>query len=155
VGRKRKRKNSLIPQQSPNPGVMREVNAVARVEQHYFAGPLPPPTVLAQYNEIVINGADRIIAMAERQSAHRESLEAEVVTGNVAAQKRGSIYAFIISMTVILCGTFVIHEGHSAYGLAAILADLAGVAGVFVYSRNVQRKERDEKSDALAERRKR
>lgn len=32
-----------------------------------FSGPLPPPAMLAQYNDVVPNGAERIMAMAERQ----------------------------------------------------------------------------------------
>jgi uncharacterized membrane protein len=42
------------------------------------------------------------MAMAERQSAHRESLEAKVVAGNVASQARGALYAFIICLVTIL-----------------------------------------------------
>jgi uncharacterized membrane protein len=44
------------------------------------------------------------MAMAERQSAHRERLEARVVDGNVANQTRGSYFAFIIMLAAILCG---------------------------------------------------
>jgi uncharacterized membrane protein len=134
---------------------VREVNAVARVEQHYFAGPLPPPAVLAQYNEIVPNGAERIIAMAERQSAHRETLESQVVLGNASQQKMGSTYAFILSLIAISGGIYLIHDGRSVSGLVAILGDLATLAGVFVYSRESQKQERVEKSNALSERRNR
>lgn len=55
------------------------------VEQSSYAGPLPPPGMLVQYNEAVPDAADRIIAMAERQSAHREQLETAVVNANVAS----------------------------------------------------------------------
>jgi uncharacterized membrane protein len=41
--------------------------------------------MLVQYNEAVPDAADRIIAMAERQSAHREQLETAVVNANVAS----------------------------------------------------------------------
>lgn len=45
-----------------------------------YVGPLPPPGMLIQYNEAVPGAAERILAMAERQSAHRESMETVVVT---------------------------------------------------------------------------
>jgi uncharacterized membrane protein len=69
-----------------------------------FSGPLPPPALLAKYNEVIPNGAERIMAMAERQSAHREFLEKQVVAGNVASQARGSHYAFIICPLPFLAG---------------------------------------------------
>jgi len=51
------------------------------------------------------------MAMAERQSAHRESLEATVVAGNVASQARGSHYAFIICLITIVGGFVLIGRG--------------------------------------------
>jgi hypothetical protein len=71
LGGKRYKNRQIIPPRpnSPQPGT------ITRVQASYFAGPLPPPEVLARYNDVVPNGADRILSMAERQGAHRESLE--------------------------------------------------------------------------------
>jgi uncharacterized membrane protein len=44
-------------------------NAVEYSETSMFSGPLPPPELLYQYNEIVPGAADRIIACRERSSA--------------------------------------------------------------------------------------
>lgn len=71
----------------------KSATALMRVEAT-FSGPLPPPSLLARYSEIIPNGAERIMAMAERQSEHREKLEARVVNGNVASQTRGSWFSF-------------------------------------------------------------
>ena len=40
-----------------------------------FSGPLPPPDALKRYSDIIPNGAERIMAMAEEQSKHRRELE--------------------------------------------------------------------------------
>jgi uncharacterized membrane protein len=120
-----------------------------------FSGPLPHPALLAKYNEVIPNGAERIMAMAERQSIHRESLEAQVVTGNVASQARGSIFAFIICMVVLIGGFALIFTGRSVDGLIAILSGLTVLSGVFVYSKYQQKKEREDKANALATARKR
>lgn len=117
-----------------------------------FSGPIPPPQLLAQYNEIIPNGAERIMVMAERQSAHRESLEAMVITGNVASQTRGSYFAFIICMTALIFGFILILSGRNAVGLAAIISALAGVAATFIYSKHQQSKERIEKAAAFEKR---
>jgi uncharacterized membrane protein len=92
------------------------------------------------------------MAMAERQSAHRESLEAKVVAGNVASQARGSHYAFIICLVTIVGGFVLIETGKSIYGISAIILSLATLAGVFVIAKKEQKKERVEKSTALEKR---
>jgi len=117
-----------------------------------FSGPLPHPNLLAKYNEVIPDGANRIMAMAERQSAHRVSLEAKVVAGNVASQARGSHYAFIICLVTIVGGFVLIETGKSIYGISAIILSLATLAGVFVIAKKEQKKERVEKSTALEKR---
>jgi uncharacterized membrane protein len=118
-----------------------------------FSGPLPPPQLLAMYNDVVANGAERILGMAERQSAHRESMEAQVVKANLALQRQGSWFAFILAFLTIGGGIFLIYLGKDGYGLAAIIAALTSLAGVFFFSRREQRKERVEKATALEARR--
>lgn len=93
------------------------------------------------------------MAMAERQSTHRENLEAKVVHGNVASQTRGSYFAFIIVLVAIVCGTFLIWDGKSAEGLVAIIASLSAIVAVFFRSKGEQKKERVEKSENLQSRR--
>ena len=91
--------------------------------------------------------------MAERQSAHRERLEASVVDGNVANQTRGSYFAFIVMLAAIFCGFYLIHEGRSVEGFASIIIAVGGAVGVFFISKREQKKEREEKASALIERR--
>lgn len=124
--------------------------AVARVTQSVqFSGPLPPPGLLEKYNEVIPNGAERIMAMAEKQGAHRESLEAQVVAANIANQARGSRYAFILCLVALLGGFALIMVGKDVYGLGSIITSITALAGVFIYARREQRKERIEKADAL------
>jgi uncharacterized membrane protein len=101
---------------------------------------------------VIQNGAERIMAMAERQSAHRESLEAKVVEGNVASQARGSHYAFLICLITIVGGFVLIGMGKDIYGIAAVVGSLATLAGVFVIAKRQQSKERVHKSDTLEKR---
>jgi uncharacterized membrane protein len=128
--------------------------AISTVTQSVsFTGPLPHPALLAKYNEVIPNGAERIMAMAERQSAHREALEAQVVAGNVASQARGSHYAFIISLVTIIGGFVLIGMGKSVIGVSAVIGSLATLAGVFIFAKIEQKRERVEKQDALLSRR--
>lgn len=40
-----------------------------------WAGPLPPPETLDQFSNVVENGAERIVAAWEKETAHRHKLE--------------------------------------------------------------------------------
>lgn len=141
---------SKNPRNSPPP---KRTEITSVTQSVSFSGPLPPPALLAKYNEVIPNGAERIMAMAERQSAHREALEARVVAGNVESQARGSHYAFIICLVTIVGGFVLIGMGKSIMGVSAVVGSLATLAGVFLIARLSQRKERVEKSTALEERR--
>jgi uncharacterized membrane protein len=156
VSGKRYKKRQIIPsrQEKPSPVQTNESTGVtAKIQAEYFSGPLPPPSLLARYNDLIPNGAERILAMAERQSAHRESMEAQVVTGNLAIQKQGAYLAFILSLVIILGGIFLMCMGKDAYGFASIVTSIAGLASAFIYSKHEQRKERTEKAAALDARR--
>lgn len=145
--RSKNRRHSLPNPNSPQQGNLVQVHAAS------FSGPLPLPSLIAQYNDVIPNGVERIMAMAERQSAHRERLEARVVDGNVANQTLGSYFAFILALVAIVGGFYLIHEGRSTQGLAAIITSVGGLVGVFFYSKYEQRQERIEKSNALQARR--
>jgi uncharacterized membrane protein len=142
---------SGIQESDPDPA-----REVARITQSIsWEGPIPPPALLSQFNNVITNGAERIFAMAERQSAHREDIEKRIIYGNVASQTRSSWFAFIIVIIATLCGTWLIHEGKNGAGLAAIFTPMGGVIAVFFYSKREQKNERIQKSKALTTKRKR
>ena len=111
-----------------------------------FSGPVPPPEILQAYNKVMPDGAERILSMAERQSLHRQELEKIIVKGNSRHQAWGISAAFLLSIVTIAVGVFLIYNDKDASGLAIIIADLVALAGVFVYARQTQQKERSEKS---------
>ena len=42
-----------------------------RIEASSWRGPLPPPSALQSYEEVLEGSADRILKMAEKQTEHR------------------------------------------------------------------------------------
>jgi uncharacterized membrane protein len=136
---------------NPLPHPSSDASSIATIthQSASFSGPLPHPAILARYNEVIPNGAERIMAMAERQSIHRESLEAQVVAGNVTSQARGSLYAFILCLVTIVGGFVLVGMGKSVIGVSSIVGSLATLAGVFILSKREQGKERSQKQDAL------
>src|ERR1700677_3358725 len=85
--------------------------------QSTFSGPLPPPNLLAQYNDVVPNGAERIVTMAEKQQEHRQEIEHCVVHGNKDDQRLGLILGFIVMMSVVGVGTWCLYTGKNIAGL--------------------------------------
>ncbi len=45
------------------------------VEAAVFQGALPPPSMFGQYDQVLPGSADRIMAMAEKEQAHRIAWE--------------------------------------------------------------------------------
>lgn len=83
--------------------------AVATLERHTtFSGPIPPPDILAHYEKIAPGFAERILAMAERQTQSRIALEeanAEIAKRDVPAARmetrRGQWMSFAITILAL------------------------------------------------------
>lgn len=117
------------------------------IRSMHFVGPLPPPEQLGEYEKVLPGAADRIIKMAEDQATHRQKIESLVVKSNSRDSLLGIICAFILGLTVIGGGIYLALQGHS-YGSWLSIGGFVGLAGVFVYGTNSNRKERIEKDKA-------
>jgi uncharacterized membrane protein len=49
--------------------------SVTLIQEKSHSGPLPDAETLIQYDSVIPNGADRIMAMAEKQQDHRINIE--------------------------------------------------------------------------------
>jgi uncharacterized membrane protein len=90
--------------------------------------PFPPPNWLAAYNDVLPNGADRVVSLTERQAAHRQWLE-----------RWGLIFAFVIVLVVLGGGIGLLAAGKSVGGLVALIAGVGSLAGLFIYRERRQR----------------
>lgn len=105
--------------------------------------------MLAEYDKIVPRGAGRLVAMAESQMAHRHQLETRVIDSNIRASRWGQVFGFVICMTTILGGFYLVAHGSDVSGMAAIITALGVLIGVFVYGRKREEKERAAKEQNL------
>ena len=116
-----------------------------------FSGPLPHPEILRLFNEAVPGSAERIIKMAEEQSAHRRDLEKKVIESDVASSKWGQTLGFIIDMTGLMVSAVVAIYGNAWAGTIIGVGTIASLVGVFMYGSNARSKEREEKRDQDAD----
>jgi uncharacterized membrane protein len=69
-----------------------------------FRGPLPPPEVLGQYEQLQPGFADRILRLTESEATHRRKLENNTLRANVWLNVAGLVCGLLSVLGVIwLC----------------------------------------------------
>jgi uncharacterized membrane protein len=120
------------------------------VEASYsFMGPIPPPGILAGYNNVIPNGADRVIKMAEQEQAHRHNIETTIV-GKESFEKRvGLVFAFILALSVLGVSSYLlIFTEKSGYGLTVFIIELGGLVWAFLGARDKRQRDISEEESA-------
>jgi uncharacterized membrane protein len=103
--------------------------------------PLPEPSELAVYNQIIPNGADRIMKMAEAQTAHRIEIEKTVIFSQKNQAFRGQVFGLIVGLGGLSLATFAAMNGHDWFGGAIGSGTLVSLVYVFVQSKEKQEEE--------------
>lgn len=111
----------------------------------HFEGPIPPPEILHQYDQVLPGAAERIISMAENQAKHRQLLEKSVIESEIKDSRMGLYFGFLVSLIALLMGTYCIIQGYSISGSIIGGSAVPGLAAVFVYGSRQRRKERETK----------
>ncbi len=150
-----KGKGRKKPQKSIQQSARRQQRSSSKVVIHAQtlegrSGPIPPPDDLERYNSIIPNGADRIMALAETQTAHRHQLEQEIVVAQVADAKAdrterlvGQIFALIIGLTAIVSGAIIAAKGQPWPGAVIGGSAIVGLVSVFIAGRKNDQHEED------------
>lgn len=114
---------------------------LVQIRSEFFSGPLPHPELLQGYEDTCPGAAERILSMAEKQADHRRAMETRNHTQGANRERLGMVLGFVVAMSAIWGGVYLIRSGFQAEGLTSIILALAGLVGVFVYARNVKVKE--------------
>ena len=144
--RERKRLAQLAASQQPIPNILRQPGVMhQQVQTTFFSGPLPAPEQLEHYERVQAGLADRIVvmaekqyAMAESQTAHRQTLERRIVTNNIVLQYLGWASATSLGIGGLASAIWLIAKGKEIGGAAAFIGSLATLVGLFVYGRHKQ-----------------
>lgn len=107
-----------------------------------WAGPLPPPEALSQFNNIVPNGAERIFRMTEEQQASRIHIERTGLQAAIAEAKRGQLLGASISIVAIVGAILSVYLGsHWLVSAMLVGVPIMGLAKAIVDSRSQNKKE--------------
>ncbi|CUP44074.1 Predicted membrane protein [[Eubacterium] contortum] len=101
---------------------------VAEVIRSEFSGPIPPPSIIKGYEEILPGSADRILAMAEKQSDHRQEMERKIVNTEARDSLLGILFAFMLGFGCILAAVVMVILVPKSAGV--ISGAVLGVTGI-------------------------
>lgn len=137
------------------PNVLRKLNPTEKARlvgavaiMTSYTGPIPPPELLAQFNEIIPNGADRIMTMAEKQQEHRFGLEDKSLSANLKESGRGQIFGFVLVSLAILLAVYMIFTGKTTEGTILIFGNIGSLLAVYLKSKSKQDKDLEKKARA-------
>jgi uncharacterized membrane protein len=120
-------------------------SSISQVSISHRSAPLPHPSELEGYEQVLPGAADRIIAMVETQSAHRQQLENKAISIEGRNSLFGIIAGLLIGVTGILTAGYCISSGYQWGGGALGGTTLASLVYTFVYGTRQRRVEREQK----------
>jgi len=108
--------------------------------QKSHSGPLPDAETLEHYARIIPNGAERVMAMAEKEQSFRHDYTADVARRQLNQISRGQFFGFALAVIGIGGGILLAYYGKETSGLTTIITSIVGLVGVFLYGQKQARK---------------
>lgn len=135
--------NKPDPRQEPRSGVLeREKKKQTSVVATAFQGPLPPPSLLLEYDAVVPGLAQEIVQWTTSQTAHRQGIEHRAMaidekmsTWYVVEVLLGQLFALIIALTVIAAVVFLALKGAEIAAGALGTVGFGGIIAAFITGR--------------------
>jgi uncharacterized membrane protein len=114
----------------------------------YYNGPLPPPNLLREFNQIIPNGAERIIKQFEEQSFYRREFEKLVIRSQQTRSNIGQWLGFSLALICIVSSLYLASKGHTEDVVSIIGGStVISLAAIFVVGRLMQNKKLKEKNE--------
>jgi uncharacterized membrane protein len=121
--------DKLKPEQRES--VLRVVQQVATS----FEGPLPPPQMLAEYDRLIPNGADRMMKLLESQTNHRLLQESRSLEALHSLPARGQWIGTFLCLFFGSIGWHLSIEGRETVAALLFSTTIIGLVTVFVLGR--------------------
>ena len=114
---------------------------IAEVVRSEFSGPMPPPSILRGYEDILPGSADRILKMAEKQSEHRQAMERKMISAESRDSLLGVLFAFCLGAGCIVAAVImVITVPENAGAISATVLGTTGIGAIITtFIKNTRR----------------
>lgn len=104
-----------------------------------YSGPIPPASELAKYNEIIPNGAERIMQMAERTQAHQHLMEVTALGAHKSESGRGQIFALFIAIASLLVSAYAMFLGLEGAAMIIGGTTVVGLVAAFITGKTAKK----------------
>lgn len=111
----------------------------------HWNGPIPPPSILADFERLVPGSAQKIIEMAHSQSIHRMEIEKIAVVENFSKAKRGQVFGFILGVFGIISSGILGYLGHGVLAGTIATVSMGTLAVALVLGSKARRRSLDKK----------
>lgn len=111
------------------------------LSQAIWNGPLPPPAVLKQYDEVNTGLAERIVASMEREQSHRHDMDRSLLSAHRSLYARGQFIAAFVVVTCLILGFLLGYNGQTTAAVAFVTGGVSQVILAFLGIRQERPKE--------------
>lgn len=105
------------------------------------SGPLPDVETLEGYNQIIPNGAERLMKQVEEQGSHRRKIENRVINWNNAQSLIGQVFGLFIAGGVLFACYKLAMSGHDTVASVLGGTTIVSLVGIFVYGKKKQKEQ--------------
>lgn len=111
---------------------------------------MPDIETLEGYSRLIPNGAERLISLIEKQTAHRIEMEKTVIPQQVKESSRGQIFGFISSLVFgLLVSLVFLLLGHPNWAGTITTTTAVSMATIFVLGKRKVNKNIEEKNPKI------
>lgn len=114
------------------PQTQKRIDKVEVQQMSHFSGPLPPPSALAEYDNVVPGAAERIITMAEREMEHRHKNEDKTTKSIIRTTIVSIILAFVCVLILSGLVFYALYKGYPAVAGVIATGAIAAVVSAFI-----------------------
>lgn len=112
-----------------------------------FSGPMPPPNVLAAYDNLIPGSADRILSMAEREQAFRHKVTESAVAGSGESETSQRRYAFAVVVVMVAAALACVVMDAPQVAVVLGGGTLLGLVTVFLGGRYIEQRQAGEAAE--------
>ncbi|CDE68296.1 membrane protein PF10097 family [Clostridium sp. CAG:277] len=131
---------------------------IACIRREEFAGPLPHPAILKQYDEIQPGFAQEILKMVTDEQGHRHKMESmliksqtslysgkvEVLKTSMKLKIRLQIFGFVSTFFLLVIGAVCIFEGKNIGSIAPFILAIGSFCWTMFYGKKSDEEDYDE-----------
>lgn len=135
LNEEKKDKLEKIDEELNNPNISKsEKEKLLMKRQHVemYSGPLPPPSMLEEYEKIVPGSGKKIIDNGLEESNFRREFNKKNLDAVVSQEKRRDWMAFLIGLVSIICGAWLINSNQYVIGSIFAGSTVISLVGLFL-----------------------